>query len=95
MKKLLSAQGFGLKIYSIVFTKKKQDVSFLHVTLLPDLIYLPPIYYQIISNSKGVKACTRFLVQRRSYKKVRVVSLARDTPTGNYAYTKYQNISNH
>ena len=62
IKKSLSAQGFGLEIYSVECRRKrtKQELSFLHVTLLLDLIYIPPKYYQIISDSMGVIACTRF-----------------------------------
>ena len=67
IKKLLSAQEFGLEIYSVEFTRKgtKQEVSFLHATLLLNLIYVPPKYYQIISNSMGVMTCTRFRLQGR------------------------------
>ena len=49
IKKLWSAQEFGLKICSGEITKKrtKQELSFLHATLLLDLIYVPTKYYQI------------------------------------------------
>ena len=61
------AQEFGLEIHSGEITWKKniKILSFLHVTLLTDLIYVPTKYYQIISNSMGVMACTRFWFQGR------------------------------
>ena len=67
IKKSLSAQEFGSEIYSVECTRKrtKQELSFLHVTLLLDLIYVPPKYYQIISDSMGVIACTTFQIQGR------------------------------
>ena len=53
IKKIWSAQGFGLGICSgeIIRTSREQELSFLHATLLLDLIYVPIKYYQIISNS--------------------------------------------
>ena len=83
--KPLSAQEFGSEIHSWGITRKRtEQLSFLHWTLLLDLIYVPTIYYQIISNSLGIMACTRFWLQGDNYmkKKVRVVSFAPDTPTG-------------
>ena len=70
IKKSLSAQELGLEIYSVGRTKKKkkrtkQELSFLHVTPVLDLMYVPPKYYQIISDSMGVIACTRFCPQGR------------------------------
>ena len=46
-KKSLSAQEFGLEIYSVECTRKrsKLELSFLHVTFLLDLIYVPPKYF--------------------------------------------------
>ena len=51
IKKSLIAQEFGLEIiqWSVKEKEKKQELSFLHVALLLDLIYVPPKYYQIIS----------------------------------------------
>ena len=62
--KLWSAQEFGLEIRSEKITRKrtKQELS-LHVTLLHDLIYVPSQYFQVISNSIGVMACTIFQLQ--------------------------------
>ena len=69
IKKLWSAQKFDLDIHSGEITRKKEQKqsSFLDVTLLIDLIcmYVTTIYYQIIPNSMGIKACTRFLFQGR------------------------------
>ena len=65
IKKSLSAQEFGLEIYLVECKRTKQELSFSHVTLLLDLIYVPPKYYQIISDSMGVIACTRFQLQGR------------------------------
>ena len=45
--------------------KRTKILSFLHMTLLLDLIYVPTKYYQIISNSTGVMVCTRFWFQGR------------------------------
>ena len=55
IKKSLSAQKFGLEMYSVERTRKrtKQELSFLQVTYLLDLIYVLPKYNQIISDSKG------------------------------------------
>ena len=68
IKKLRSAQEFSLEISSGEITRKRteQELSFLHATLLLDLIYVPSIYYQFTSNSMGVMACTRYLLQGRS-----------------------------
>ena len=65
IKKSLSAQEFGLEIYLVEYTRKrtKQELSFLHVTLLLDQIYVLPKYYEIISDSMGVIACTSFQLQ--------------------------------
>ena len=54
IKKLLCAQEFGLEIYSAEITRKrtKQELSFLHVTLL------------LLSNSQQY-TCTRFWYQER------------------------------
>ena len=54
-KKLWNAQEFGYGIHSGKITRKRteQELSFLHVTLLLDPIYVPIKYYQIISNSMG------------------------------------------
>ena len=38
-------------------------LSFLHVTLLHDLMYVPTKHFQIISNSMGVMACIKFGLQ--------------------------------
>ena len=67
IKKSLSAQDFDLEMYSVECTKKrtKQELPFLHVTPLLDLIYVQPKYYQIILDSMGVIACTRFQLQGR------------------------------
>ena len=86
IKKLQSAQEFSLEIRSGEITRKRtvHELSFWYATLLLDLIYVPTIYYLFHSNTMVVLACTRFLLQGNNYitKKVRVVSLPRDTPTG-------------
>ena len=71
IKKSWSAQEFGLEIYSVEYTRKrtKQELSFLHVTLLLDRIYVPPKYYQIIAGSMGVIACTILQMQGRLHNK--------------------------
>ena len=54
----------GNQIHCINTRKKKvQELSFLHVTLLHDLIYVPTQHFQMISNSMGVMAYTRFWLQ--------------------------------
>ena len=65
IQKLQSAQNFSLEICSGERTRKRteQELSFLHATFLLDLIYAPNIYYQFTSNSMGVMASTRFLLQ--------------------------------
>ena len=66
IQKLWSAQEFCLEIRSGEITwKKKKELSFLHVTLLLGLIFVPTKYYKIISNSMEVMACTRFQFQGR------------------------------
>ena len=67
INKLCRAQEFGLEIHSGKITRKRteQRLSFLLATLLLDLIYVPTIFYQIISNSMGVMACTGFQLQWR------------------------------
>ena len=66
IKKLWSAQEFGLEIRSGEITKKRtKEMSFLHVALLLDLICVPTKYYQIILNSMGVVTRTRFRFQGR------------------------------
>ena len=84
IKKLWHTQKFGLEIYSGEITKRtlKQELSFLHAIHLLDLIYLiyvPTKYYQNISNSMGVTACTRFGFSAHNYimKKVKVISLSK------------------
>ena len=65
IKKLWSAQEFGLEIYSGEISRKrtKQEFAFMHVTLLLDLIHVSTKYHQIISFSMGVMGCTRFQLQ--------------------------------
>ena len=65
IEKLWSTQEFGLEICSGQITRKKtkQKLSFLHETLLLDPIYVPMKYYQIISNSIGVKPAQDFWFQ--------------------------------
>ena len=55
------AQDFGFRGDKYI----EQELSFLHVTLLLDLIYVPTKYYQIISNSIGVMSCIRFQLEGR------------------------------
>ena len=83
IKKSLSAQKFGLEIYSVSreCTRKrtKQELSFLQVTYLLDLIYVLPKYNQIISDSMGLEICSGEITRKKN--KVRVVLLAFNTPT--------------
>ena len=69
-------------------------VSLARDTPTGPLLFIPIKYYQIISNSMGVMACTRYGFRGDNYmmKIVRVVSLARDTPTGSPLYS-YQILS--
>ena len=94
IKKLQSEQEFSLEIRSREITRKrtKQELSFLHATLLFDLIYVPTIYYQFTSNSMvhKISASGEIYIM----KKVRVVSLEHDTPTGPLLYP-YQILSNY
>ena len=79
---LWPAQDFGFRGDKYI----KQELSYLHATLLLDLIYVPTKYYQIIS--KG----TLYYIIKAQYlyfrgdkyitKKVRFVSLAPYMPTG-------------
>ena len=64
--KSLNAQDLGLDIYSLECTRKrsKQELSFLHVTLLPNLIYVQT-YCQVILKIIRVIACTTFQLQGR------------------------------
>ena len=59
---------------------------------LPVLLFIPT-KYQIISNGMGVIACIRIRGDNYRTKKVRVVSLAHDTPNGPPLYP-YQILSN-
>ena len=65
IKKSWNAQELGLEIRSGEISRKRteQELSFLHVTLLIDLIYVPTIYYHTISNSTWLMDCTRFGLQ--------------------------------
>ena len=67
IKKLWSAQEFGWEIHSgeITRIRMEQKFSFLHANFLLDMIYIPTIYYQIISYSMGAMASTRFLLPGR------------------------------
>ena len=62
IKKLWSAQEFGLEIHSGEITTKRieQELFFLHAALLLDLIYVHTIFYQIISNNMGVRPAQDF-----------------------------------
>ena len=76
-------------------TKKMRVVSLTH-NLPTVLLFIPTKYYQIVSNSMEVMACTRFQLQGRwLHNKDRVVSLAHNMPTGSplYFYKYYQNIN--
>ena len=44
---------------------EESELSLLHVTCPPVLLFIPTKYYQIISNSMGLLACTRFQLQGR------------------------------
>ena len=60
IRKLWGAQEFDLEIRSGEQRKRtEQQLSFLHAILLRDPKYVSTKYYQIISNSMGVMACTR------------------------------------
>ena len=78
IKKLWSAQEFGLKICSGEITKKrpKQELSFLHATLLLYLIYVPTKYYQISQTVLELWPAQDFCFWEDKYitKKVRVDS---------------------
>ena len=87
IKKLRSAQEFGLEIHSgeITWKKEKKELSFLHVIFLLDLMYVPTKYYQIISNSIEVMAYTKFLFQGEYIKKkVSIFSFAHYIFSGPY-----------
>ena len=43
----------------------EEKLSFSHATPLLDLVYIPTKNYQVISNSMGIMACTRFRHQGR------------------------------
>ena len=77
---------FGLEIHSGEVTRKQpqQRLSLLHVTHLLVVTNASTKHYQNMSKSIKVMERTRFWLQGNNYitkKKVRVVSLARDTPT--------------
>ena len=80
-------QEFGLEIHSGEVTRKQlqQRSSLLHVTHLLVVTNASTKHYQNVSKGIKVIECTRFWLQGRYYitkMKVRVVSLARDMPTG-------------
>ena len=83
----MNAREFDLELYSVECTRKrtKQELSFLHVTLLLDLIYVPPKYYQIISDSMGY-SLHKISDPRETDNSYFLLCtcLARDTPTGPY-----------
>ena len=87
-KYVLVYKSYGLHKISasgeITTQQIKWELSLLYATRLLVLLFLPTKYYQIISNSMGVMACTRFLLQGDNYirKIMRVVSLACEAPTG-------------
>ena len=57
----------------------------MHATHLLDLIYFPTKTYQVISNSMGVMAGTRFQRQERKvHKGERESTLEHDSPSGPY-----------
>ena len=57
----------GQKVLYVYWGKKSTEkkLSFLHAIHLLDLIYVPTKNYQVISNSMGVMACTKFWHQGR------------------------------
>ena len=82
-----NTQGFSLEIHSREETRKQpeQRLSLLYVTHLLFDTNASTKYYQNMSKGIKVMECTRFWFQGDKYimkKKVRVVSLAYDTPTG-------------
>ena len=87
-KYVLVYKSYGLHKISasgeITTQQIKWELSLLYATCLLVLLFLPTKYYQIISNSMGVMACRRFLLQGDNYirKIMRVVSLACEVPTG-------------
>ena len=68
-KYVLEYQSYGLQKISasekITTQRIKWESFHLHATRLLVLLFIPTIYYQIISNSMGVMACTRFRIQGR------------------------------
>ena len=51
------------KAISTLEKEKKQELSFLHVTLLHDLIYVLAQHFLIITKRMRVMACTKFRLQ--------------------------------
>ena len=60
-------QSYGLLSVSGEITSEsiKWELSLLHATRLLVLLFIPTKYSQIISNSMGIMACTRFWLQGR------------------------------
>ena len=68
-KYALGYQSYGLHKTSVsgeITTQQiRKELSLLHATCLLVLLFIPTKYYQIISNSMGVTACTNFRLQGR------------------------------
>ena len=96
---LWPAQDFGFSGDNYI--RKTVRVVFLHTTHLLVLLYIPTKYYQSMSKGIKVMECTRMRLQYFCFwgdnyitNKVRVVSLAQDTPTGPPLHP-YQILSNY
>ena len=85
IKKLRNAQELSVEIRSGEITRKRteQELSFLLATLLLYLIYVPTIYYHLPQTVWELYSAQDFCFRGDNHimKKVKVVSLARDTPT--------------
>ena len=97
IKKLLSAQEFDIEIYSGEITRKrtKQELSFLHVTILLDQIYVPT---KLSHTLWELWAAQEFSFRGRKYIMNKELCLLYITclMVLIYVCTKYyQNISNH
>ena len=99
IKKLWSAQEFGIEIHSGEITRKRieQELSFLHATLLLDLICIPTYFVKLSQIVWELWPAQDFYFRVANYirKKVSVVSLARDIKVKKDCLLKQKHTENH
>ena len=80
----MPCRGKGICCMVVGVKKSREPKSFLCATLLLDLIYVPIKYYQVISNSMGFMAGTRFRHQISVHNGESKSTLEHNKPTGPY-----------